>query len=201
MIRIFVEGREADFINKYLISLFGENNGRWELIPTSGYTNLSLVDQLFKENSDNGGVNLVIFDADFPETNGGFINRKKYIKEKLRELSILGEIFLFPNNNEDGDFELLLEHIINKEHLCLLECFEMYEKCVGGHYDDNGNPKYTTPDRKSKIYAYIERLKKSRKEKERFKNQKDFFFDNPTYWNLESEYLYPLKTFLQKIIK
>ena len=201
MTRIFVEGRDADFIEKYLLSLMGENAGRWEIIQTNGYTNLALIDQQFKENSDNGGINLIIFDADFPETNGGFAARYEYIEEKIKELSISGEIFLFPNNKDDGDFELMLENVINEEHRCLLACFEGYENCIGRHCDEKGNPKYITPNRKAKIYAYVESFKKSRKEREKFKNKKEYFFNNPNYWNLNSEYLNPLKEFLQKGIK
>lgn len=201
MTRIFVEGRDADFIDKYLVHLYGENKGRWEIVSTGGYTKLALADQQFKENSDGGGSNLIIFDADFTGNNGGFSTRKTYIEGKLDELSISSGIFLFPNNHDDGDFELLLENIINEEHRCLLECFEGYEKCVGGHLDGNGNPKYLTPNRKAKMYAYVESFKKSRSDRERFKNRKDFFFDNPEYWNLDAGYLSPLKEFLQKAIK
>lgn len=200
MIRIFVEGRDADFLDKYLISLFGENKGRWEFISTGGYGKLHLLDQKFRENTDNGGVNLVIFDADCEKNSGGFSGRKQYLEEKLEELSISAEIFLFPNHHDDGDFEFLLENIVNEEHRCLLECFEGYEKCVGGHTDSNGNPIYITPNRKSKIYAYVESIKKSRSERERFKNSKEFFFDNSKYWNLNAEYLSPLKDFLQQAI-
>lgn len=202
MIRLFVEGKwDSDFVEKYLIHLLRESAGRWEIIPTGGYTNLPFIDQKFKENSDNGGINLVLFDADFPKTSdGGYVARKKYIEEKMKELSIVGEVFLFPNNKDDGDFELMLEHIINEEHRCLLGCFEGYERCVGGYRDDRGNPKYVTPNRKSKIYAYVEAFKKkSRKEKEQFKSG-ELFFNDSNYWNLEAEYLAPLKNFLQRVI-
>lgn len=201
MTRIFVEGRDVDFIDKYLIFLMGENAGKWEIIRTDGYTKLALMDQLFQENSDNGGVNLIIFDADFPETDGGFVARNKYIEKKMKELSISGKVFLFPNNRDDGDFEFMLEHVINEEHRCLLECFERYESCVGGHRDEKNNPKYITPNRKAKISAYVESFKKSKSEREKFKNKKDFFFNNSDYWNLNSEYLTPLKEFLQGNMK
>lgn len=201
MIRIFTEGKDSDFIDKYLISLFGDNAGRWEFVPANGYSTLHLLDQKFKENTDRGGTNVIIFDADSPENNGGFGSRKKYIEDKLKELSIESEVFLFPNNHDDGDLEFLLEQIINKEHRCLLECFEWYEKCVGGHCDKNGNPIYVTPNRKAKIYAYIESFKKSKSEREKFKNGKEFFFDNPKYWDLKSGYLNPLKDFMQKVLK
>ena len=201
MTRIFVEGREADFIDKYLMFLIGANAGKWEVVSTGGYSNLSMIDQKFKENSDNGGNNLVIFDADLPETDGGFKARKKHLEEKMKELSVSGQLFLFPNNKEDGDFESMLENIVNEEHRCLLECFERYEGCIGRHCDDQGRPKYVTPNRKAKIYAYVESFKKSNSEKEKFKNKKEFFFDNPDYWNLDSVYLTPLKEFLLENVK
>lgn len=86
MIRIFVEGRDAQFLEKYLVFLWGENRERWEILQT--------------------------------------------------------------------------------------KCFEGYEKCVAGHVNPDGSLKYISPNRKAKIYAYIESFKKSRKETERFKNKK-----------------------------
>ena len=34
MIRIFVEGRDAQFLEKYLVFLWGENRERWEILQT-----------------------------------------------------------------------------------------------------------------------------------------------------------------------
>lgn len=200
MIRIFVEGKDAQFIDKYLLFLLGQNEGIWEIINAGGYTKLDLLDQQFKENSERGGLNLIIFDADNESNGGGFELRRKCLENEIKKISVSADLFLFPNNKEDGDFELLLEHIANEEHTCLLECFEGYEKCVSGHKDENGNCKYITPNRKAKIYAYVESIKKTNRETKRFKD-KDFFFDNPIYWNLNADYLLPLKDFLLKAYK
>lgn len=197
MIRIFVEGRDAQFLDKYLLFLLGKNENTWEIIQAGGYTKLDLLDQQFKENSEINGQNIIIFDSDSKSNEGGYEIRLQYLQNKLQELLISADIFLFPNNKDDGDFELLLEHIVNEEHSCLLKCFEGYEMCVSGHKDENDNPKYITPNRKAKIYAYLESIKKSRKESEKFKN-KDYFFDKTEYWNLKAEYLQPLKDFLLK---
>lgn len=67
MIRIFVEGRDSEFLDKYLLFLFGENKGMWEIIQAGGYSKLHLLDQQFKENTERGGVNLIIFDADLQD--------------------------------------------------------------------------------------------------------------------------------------
>lgn len=201
MIRIFVEGRDKQFLEKYLRFLSEKDEGAWEIISAGGYTKLHLLDQQFKENSERGGKNLVVFDADSDENGGGYAVRMKYLLDKLEELSLSADLFLFPNNKDDGDFELLLEHIVNEEHACLLECFEGYEMCVSGHKEENGDSQYITPNRKSKIYAYLESIKKTRKEAEAFKNKQDFFFDKPKYWNLEADYLKPLKEFLLLALK
>lgn len=200
MTRVFVEGREADFIEVYLNFLFGKNEGRWEIINTKGYTNLHLVDQQFKENTEAGGTNLIIFDADYPENGGGFQKRKSEIEYRLSQLSIVSDIFLFPDNRSDGDFELLLENIVNAENKCLLKCFEAYEACISQYKDFDGNNKYISPNRKAKIYAYVESIKKTKGDKEKFKNQKSFFYDNSEYWNLSSEYLSPLETILRRTV-
>ncbi len=199
MNRFFVEGRDEQFLKAYLLFLAGEDKkDMWEIIQAGGYSKLNFLDQQFKENTETGGRNIMIFDADSTDNGGGFDVRKKYLQDKLQELSISADIFLFPNNNDDGDFELLLEHIVNEEHACLLRCFEGYERCISGYMDEDAIPKYRTPNRKSKIYAYLESIKKSRKEEESFKNKKNFFFDNPKYWNLNANYLQPLKNFLMQ---
>ena len=83
MIRIFVEGRDSEFLDKYLLFLFGENKGMWEIIQAGGYSKLHLLDQQFKENTERGGVNLIIFDADSADNGGGYIVRKSYLQERL----------------------------------------------------------------------------------------------------------------------
>ena len=197
MTRIFVEGRDKVFMEVYLAHLFGRNEGRWEVVSAGGYTKLPLLDLQFKENSEAGGMNLDVFDADFEENGGGFVARKSYLQARLAELALEADLFLFPNDKADGDFETLLENIVNKEHECLLRCFEQYERCVAGHCDAAGKPKYLLPTRKAKIYAYVESIKKSRREAERFKGGKEFFFDDSRYWDLNSSYLFPLRTFLE----
>ena len=202
MIKIFAEGTgDIQFLEKYLIHLLGENNNRWEFVDAGGYTSLNKIDSIFKENTDMGGVNLIIFDADSIENGGGYLARNKYILDKFEELSISAEIFLFPDNKSDGDFESLLAKIVNQEHNCLLECFEGYEMCVSGHMDENGNQKYITPNRKSKIYAYIDSIKKTSTERNRFKHKNDFFFEKSKFWDLDLAYITPLKEFILRSIK
>jgi hypothetical protein len=59
---------------------------------------------------------LIIFDADKydPEKNpyGGYTKRKEAIENILSGFKLNCPLFLFPNNQEDGALEELLEHII-----------------------------------------------------------------------------------------
>lgn len=203
MISIFIESKdlktqEANFVKTYLEQTF-PNFTDFEIIPLNGWQGLSKAKNKLVENKDLGNKNIVIFDADIANNQGGFTQRKQAIEKIKTKENLDFELFLFPNNSSDGDFELLLENIINPIHQKLLDCFEEYENCIGASQGDT-NPQYVLPIRKAKIYSYIDAFKKSRKQNERFKKG-DWFFDNKEYWNLDSEYLNSLKEFLTQILK
>jgi len=202
MTTIFIESKkletpEANFIKTYLTQKFPEFK-EYEIIPLNGWNGLWKTNKLI-ENRDLGIKNVVIFDADTPDNNGGFDTRKSEIEAIKGELNVRFDLFLFPNNSSNGDFEQLLENIINNEHKILLDCFEKYEKCID-NTQTNNVLKYKLPIRKAKIYSYVDAFPKSRKENERFKNG-DWFFENENYWNLNSEHLDSLKQFLEQIMK
>ncbi len=204
MIQIFLESKhdttvEADFMKKFLTHITGSN--QWEtqvrIIALDGKDNLKNSVNKFNENTDLNGVNLVVFDADEVTNLGGFTRRKQELLQQKALLSIEFELFLFPNDQEDGDFETLISQLINLKHQELLNCFKDYEVCVGGKKDASRHAVYNVPNRKSKMYAYIDSMKKTIAEEKAFKNRNhDYFFDNPEYWNLDAEYSFPLKFFL-----
>ncbi|WP_240709844.1 DUF3226 domain-containing protein, partial [Helicobacter pylori] len=100
----------------------------------------------------------IIFDADKKESqerDAGFDNKLKYIREEFKEKGIdfpREQIFLFPNNQDDGDLETLLSEIAN--HKEFINCFESYLDCIKKkeHYKPIKNI------RKSMWYAYLEAL-------------------------------------------
>ncbi len=100
----------------------------------------------------------IIFDADkkeSQESDAGFDNKLKHIREKFKEKGIdfpREQIFLFPNNQDDGDLETLLLEIAKHDEF--LKCFEGYLECIKSkeHYKPIKNI------RKSKWYAYLEAL-------------------------------------------
>ncbi|WQR97343.1 hypothetical protein KVC81_04700 [Helicobacter pylori] len=98
----------------------------------------------------------IIFDADKKESqkrDAGFDNKLKYIRKEFKEKGIdfpREQIFLFPNNQDDGDLETLLLKIAN--HKEFINCFESYLDCIKKkeHYKPIKNI------RKNMLYAYLE---------------------------------------------
>ncbi|PDX15789.1 hypothetical protein BB411_00250 [Helicobacter pylori] len=147
----------------------------------------------------------IIFDADIKKENqerdAGFDNKLKHIREKFKEKGTdfpKEQIFLFPNNQDDGDLETLLLEIAKHDEF--LKCFEGYLECIKSkeHYKPIKNI------RKSKWYAYLEALglenltkidifdsegKIKEKHKEEYEKLKEVI-------DFNSKSLIPLKNFL-----
>ncbi|GAA7596105.1 hypothetical protein HpMMM16_01930 [Helicobacter pylori] len=147
----------------------------------------------------------IIFDADkkeSQESDVGFDNKLEHIREKFKEKGIdfpREQIFLFPNNQNDGDLETLLLKIAN--HKEFINCFEGYLDCIKKteHYKPIKNI------RKNKWYAYLEVLrleclytKKNIFTEGKVKNEykEDYERLKKEAINFESDLLIPLKNFL-----
>lgn len=177
-------------LSKTLIENLGYNISSNKVEFVDGYKNLVNVIPTIKARCAEGGKVVIIFDADSLGNNGGYETRKKEIEEVLGENNAQAELFLFPNNEEDGDFETLLEHLIQKEkHAQMLDCYADYETCLGNDY--------VHPNLKGKIFTYISAMKMSSSKRRKLGNG-EWMFDNAEYWSLESDYLKPLKAFLQQ---
>ncbi|MFC2512069.1 MAG: DUF3226 domain-containing protein [Prevotella denticola] len=177
-------------LSKTLIENLGYNISSNKVEFVNGYKNLVNVIPTIKARCAEGGKVVIIFDADSLGNNGGYETRKKEIEEVLGENNAQAELFLFPNNEEDGDFETLLEHLIQKEkHTQMLDCYADYETCLGNDY--------VHPNLKGKIFTYISAMKMSSSKRRKLGNG-EWMFDNAEYWSLESDYLKPLKEFLQQ---
>ena len=191
---IFIESdkettNEGHFVRHMATLVYAGDSKEIEIVGTGGYTNLDQFAVQMQRNTDNGIKNLVIFDADFPKE-GGFEKRKAELLSVKAEKGVDFELFLFPNNKDDGTFEHLLEHLATEEHKGLLECFEGYESCIRGL----NNPKYVSPDQKAKMYAYVS-TQTDPKDIKMFKKG-DWRFNQTDLWNLDVDYLTPLKDFL-----
>ena len=202
---IIVEG-EADkkFFENYYHHLFHENAPAASIIhpgkddETGGYTKLRKEDAInaMKQNTDAGGKNLVIFDAD-----DDFKSRRKELLSVQEEFGVEFELFLLPNNKDAGELEDMLEQIINLDNQPVMDCWQTYEgELKKVRIPSKTPPTLTIPAKKTKIYAYLETLLgKSRSQKKLIKDaNRDY--ENSLHWNLNAEYLEPLKEFLENNI-
>jgi hypothetical protein len=211
--QIFVEGEgDVKFISDYIAHIVPnstvemDNKGKVANISIdgvskikvrglNGWTDIQNVHSEFIPNTTNEeGVNLIIFDADTVENEGGFAKRKQEIEDKNKGLSY--EIFLFPNNQDDGALEELLENIIVNNNKPIFDCWDGYEQCLRSKTIAGRAKPLTTPAKKSKIYAYLSALLDNSKKQQDLAKDPNRDYNNAEHWNLDAEYLKPLKDFL-----
>lgn len=199
---IFVEGEADEHFIRQLIEFIWKGNTQItpdSIVPTNGYSNLMSMDRqqtylnTMQRTSDDGGINLIIFDAD-----DDCSARRKEILEWGKKNNARFELFLLPDNSGPGALEDLLERIIYPDNAPIMDCWEAYEESLRNIQLPwrNGKP-LTTPAKKTKIYAYLEALvgpSNSQKEKIKEKNRD---YQNPYHWNLHAATLLSLITFLK----
>lgn len=197
MVRVFLEtGKDCTSEYVFVQTLLKELglNQRTKIECVGGKDKLKTVSNIMKDNILEGGKNIVLFDADSESNGGGFEKRRKELLASFKKYSIDAELFLFPNNHDDGCFENLLEHLILKEkNQKLLDCYNDYENCLG---DD-----YIAPNLKGKLYTYISAQKNLSKSQRDKLGSGQWLFDDRNYWNLNDSYLDNLKEFLKSQIQ
>lgn len=196
MNKIFIESRkpetpEYQFLETYITSVLAIASSQFSIYCVNGKDNLWNVAPQFQEAEITGGNNLVIFDADTPLNGGGYEKRKHELTERMRALNLHAALFLFPNNHDDGIFENVLEHMmLYDKHHRFLDCFSDYESCLGDQY--------VHPNLKSKVFSYISSMKDLPNSKRKLLGSGKWQFDNPSYWDMTTDYLDPLKDFLKE---
>ncbi|AUD03738.1 DUF3226 domain-containing protein [Spirosoma pollinicola] len=134
----------------------------------------------FAQNQENKIHNVVILDAD-----DDFTQRKEVVA-KLAAIYQF-DFFLWPNNSQTGDLESILEIIYNPTHQPFFDCWQVYESCL------SSNEFYYLPNRKGKIFAYLESiLGHSESQRDLISKPDKRNFLNKDHWNLDPKHL-PLK--------
>ncbi len=192
---IFVEGEaDARFFKQYINHIFGEEVADELLIVLKGWDNLKTEASAvrMRSMSANGGVNLVIVDADKD------LQARQNEIEKWRKMNdVEFVLFLMPNNEDTGALEDLLEHIINPNNKPIFDCWEHYEQeLVQREIPGRTPPPLTTPAKKTKIYGYLEALLGPSDDDKELIKERNREYTNTMHWNLDAEYLEPLKSFL-----
>ena len=199
--QIIVEG-DADkkFFEDYYHHVFGEKAPKGSIThpgkdgDTGGYQKLKSEDAIgvMRQNTDMGGINLVIFDAD-EDTE----SRRAELLAIKEEFGVEFELFLLPNNKDVGALEDLLENIINPNNQPVMECWQTYEeKLREVRIPSKTPPTLTIPAKKTKIYAYLETLLEKSKTQKKLIKDANRNYENTQHWNLDAEYLETLKGFL-----
>lgn len=187
------------FIHDYILYIFPNfSEADFDIIDVGGKDKLDLYVNQLRDSTMHGDKNIVIFDCDDVSKNGGLDTKMSEFEIKKKKYDVIFDYFFFPNNKEDGTFEDMLLHIINKKHSGIMDCFSRYEACVGGQNEAKGGDIYEMPNVKAKIYTYITSFKRSRSKSEKVKKG-DWDFSNKEYWDLDSKYLAPLKSFLLSV--
>lgn len=168
-ILIFVEGpSDKVFLEAYLYFLEDIPIKNFKVKDVTGKDNLSK--RLLEiEKYDK---TLIIFDAD-----KDYESNKKEILSKTQQKITEEQIFLFPNNQDDGDLETLLLEIAKHDEF--LKCFEGYLECIK-------SKEYYKPIKnisKSKWYAYLEVFElqnffKDKRNKNDKKNEEKIIIDD-----------------------
>ncbi|GAA6930010.1 hypothetical protein HpHUE38_05460 [Helicobacter pylori] len=214
-ILIYTEGKsDRNFLGWYLNFL--KCKDRFDIFDIEGKDKLILgefpeiIEKILKNKHQTYKQVCIIFDADKKESqeiDAGFDNKLKHICKELKEKGIdfpREQIFLFPNNQDDGDLEDLLLGIA--KHKEFINCFESYLDCIKKkeHYKPIKNI------RKNMLYAYLEALglenlytkknifdiegKVKNECKEKYEKLKEVI-------DFDSKSLVPLKNFLERFAK
>ena len=190
--RIFTESiADIVFIRQYIQTSFNVTLSEADFFPLkswSGYKAGGSVSPDIQLAHDSEMAVILILDAD-----NDFAQRQAEVMGDFQVYNIPVNLFLFPNNNEFGNLEMLLCSIAIKQDI--LRCFEGYEACITN---------YELPVTKSKIFAYLDALlpaKHKKNDKLDLIQERNRNYQNLAHWNLHHEYLTPLQNFLQPFLQ
>ncbi|MBL7991654.1 MAG: hypothetical protein JNN25_09475 [Candidatus Kapabacteria bacterium] len=206
---LFVEGSAdvkflQDFVNYHFDTTLKKGT---HIIDCEGNGGLAAQKPQFERFALEGLTSCIIFDADsekqktnFQATQGNIYKELEGIISAIQDerpnLSVKFDVFLLPNNSDDGDLETLLERIINPDNQPILDCWNGYERCIEQQRTAISRT-LSLPIRKSKIYSYMEILHgTSKKERENAK-EVNRNYANKQDWQLEHSAAQALHIFLK----
>ncbi|MGT0085037.1 DUF3226 domain-containing protein [Helicobacter pylori] len=214
-ILIYTEGKsDRNFLGWYLSFL--KYKDHFDIFDIEGKDKLisdeflEKIDKILKNKHQTYKQVCIIFDADkkeSQESDVGFDNKLEHICKELKEKRIdfpREQIFLFPNNQDDGDLETLLLKIAN--HKEFINCFKSYLDCI----KKKEHCKPIKNIRKNMLYAYLEAFgledlytKKSIFDTEgKVKDQyKEDYKKLKEVIDFNSSSLVPLKKFLERFVE
>ena len=205
-VRIFCEGISdqrflRDFLKvHYNIDISDNQLNKNEFIIKMGSWNKLNTQELKITEDFLEYTSLIFLDADDEKVidKAGFKKTYAFVQNLMTEWNWKKyNLFVLPNDHDNGNIENLLENIINTKHSRIFECWNEFENCL------SKDSSLTIPAKKSEIYSYLECLHGvTNKEKDKCKDShRDFKDEN--LWeirNLENPYILKLKTFLDQYL-
>ncbi len=192
MTYILVEaGEDKIFLSYLLINVLNKKDFHIDFNGSHGITDYRITDII--NYIDNGYNIIIINDAD-----KNFLSRKQEIINKINNHDIKADIFLFPNNKDNGILEDLLLNCIPKEQKCVPQCFDSFLECLQT-LSDNGH-KIALPAIKSKIYTYVE-VQRFKEDKYNREEDGSYFYRKSELWDFNCDAIKPLLQFLKDNVK
>jgi len=212
MKKIFCEGIGdqifiADFIEFHFDIIFERDynkskdkiriyNKDVEIISIDGCTKIR--DKVYKEqfidNTEKGGLNIVIFDADYKDVgngNNGFESCCQRLDDLKNELNF--DYFLWPDHENDGFLEDVQRKMIPESKLPILSCMESHFSCLDSLREEHNLLEFND---KAKISIYLYYCQKENK-------ASLVRYNDTEYWDLsleKNEFLNRFKLFLGKYL-
>lgn len=183
--KIFVEGEsDKKFIDFLLLQFFGINVPDL-VIDVKGKDRLRDNPLLINERrrSENA-KNLVIFDTDSVDKQGGRQKRLEEYQTVGTDLNIQLTIFLLPFNDDN---EGLLENLLNT---CLKEEFNFFDNCWNTMIEcakKSDIQNINLPAQKAFLFSKIDLFKAHRSEKWNYKSSSNYLYDDGGIWEFDRD--------------
>ncbi len=205
--KIFVEGQtDQAFIQFVLEKQFGTKLNKEQvsnaIISCQGWSNIKnqtgiLLDEMRIENN---AKNIIIFDADGKSNDGGFKKRKGELEQIAKDLGAKFDIFLFPDDESDGDLELFYSSCFKEDKAFFKDCWNNMYSCL----DENKKElKLKYPKSAEMVFSYVDLFEEYKSEEyKNTKSKRSYFDENLWEFDFEkNEYLKKLISFLKEHLK
>lgn len=174
-----------------------------EFVYMDGVSNLfnETILNIMRQSLLSGDSVIVLIDADTARKGWGYSARKKSVLDKMVEHDVQFPFFIYPDNSSDGDVEMIMESIAQKEkHAEWWDCFSDYENCISGVRTSEGESRYNMPNLKAKLHTFISSQQLSNAQRGKV-GSGDWLFENEEYWAIDRMERHPLVNFLRSNLK
>jgi hypothetical protein len=205
--KIFVEGQtDQAFIQFVLEEKFGIELNKEQvnnaIISCQGWSNIKNQTGILQDRIrlENNGKNIVVFDADGKSNDGGFKKRKGELEQIAKNLNVKFDVFLFPDDESDGDLELFYSSCFKADKAFFKDCWNNIYGCLESNKKEL---KLKYPKSAEMVFSYVDLFEEYKSEEYKNSKSKRSYFDE-NLWEFDfdqNEYLKKLISFLKEHLK